>query len=351
MMRIISPAAMIAALLACASAETVLAHHSTAANFDESRMIEIEGEISANRLRNPHITFVVDVVNAAGETEHWTVESNSLSGLRRLKVSTEVFAVGEKVRVAGNPSRHKAHGIWATNVMRADGSEVLVDPGSKPIWTTEDTTSGTPLYTMEGDASEPELGIFRTWSHTRATNMLFPETTIPDFDIFSYPLTASARSAAEAFDPVTENPTLNCAPKGMPTIMEQPYPMEFVDEGNRLLVRMEEYDIVRTIHLDQDATPDGAAHGPLGYSTGRWEGNTLVVHTDHVNWGWFDQAGIPLTDDVQIDEEFTLADDGSRLDFKITITDSSTFTRPVVLEKFWLYVPGVEVKPYECLAN
>lgn len=328
-----------------------LAHHSTAANFDESKMVEIEGVISANRLRNPHITFVVDVVNNAGGTDKWTIESNSLSGLRRLKVSTEVFAVGERVRVAGNPSRHSPHGIWATNVMRDDGSEVLVDPGSEPIWTTEDTTSGTPLYTMEGDPSQPELGIFRTWSHTRATNMLFPETTVPDFDIFSYPLTDSARSAVESFDPVTQNPTLNCAPKGMPTIMEQPYPMEFVDQGDRLLVRMEEYDIVRTIHLDLDATPEGTEHGPLGFSTGRWDGNTLRVRTDHVSWGWFDQAGIPLSDDVQIDEEFRLSEDGSRLDFKITVTDSSTFTQPVSLEKFWLYVPGVEVKPYECLAE
>ena len=38
----------------------------------------------------------------------------------------------------------------------------------------------------------------------------------------------------------------------MPTIMEQPYPMEFMDRGQTILLRLEEYDTTRTIHLDAE---------------------------------------------------------------------------------------------------
>ena len=48
-----------------------------------------------------------------------------------------------------------------------------------------------------------------------------------------YPLTASARDYRENFDPVADNPIPGCTPKGMPYIMGQPYPIEFVDEGDR----------------------------------------------------------------------------------------------------------------------
>jgi len=67
-----------------------------------------------------------------------------------------------------------------------------------------------------------------------------------------------------------------------------------------------------------------------------------------VSWGHFDTVGIPLTEAAGIVERFTLAEDGSRLDYSMVVTDPNTFTAPVELEKYWLWIPGVEVQPYEC---
>ncbi len=67
------------------------------------------------------------------------------------------------------------------------------------------------------------------------------------------PLTASAAAARAAFDPLADEPTQNCAPKGMPYIMEQPYPIEFVKDGDDILLRMEEYDTVRRITMSTAA--------------------------------------------------------------------------------------------------
>jgi hypothetical protein len=164
----------------------------------------------------------------------------------------------------------------------------------------------------------------------------------------SYPLTPAARAALAAFDPLTDAPTLNCAPKGMPTIMEQPYPMEFIDQGERIVLRLEEYDTVRTIHLGS-TTPADQPRSLLGHSVGRWEGETLVVKTTRTNWHHFNTEGVQLlSDDVELVERFTPAADGSRLSYELTVTDPATFTEPVVLKKSWLSLPDVAVQRYQC---
>jgi hypothetical protein len=330
---------------------TAFAHHSTSANFLEDQMIEIEGTITSARLRNPHVRFTMSIVDDQGVEVEWLVETNSLSGLRRRDISTDVFAVGQTLRVAGNPGRQRDNSLWATNILINGNREVALDPGSVVRWSDDAEGFAGPNSMKEGDSSRPELGIFRVWSHTKATNMLFPETINPNFDLMSYPLTDAARDAVREFDPVTQNPTMDCAPKGMPTIMEQPYPMQFKVERGKIVIFMEEYDAVRTVHIETPESGLNVIGSHYGHSVGHWEGKILLVHTDHMNWGWFNQLGIPLNDDAKVDERFILAPDGSRLDYEMTVTAPSTFTEPVKLSKFWLYVPGVEVKPYDCLPD
>jgi hypothetical protein len=72
--------------------------------------------------------------------------------------------------------------------------------------------------------------------------VLFPEAVQANFDFSRYPLTAAARASLESFDFATDDPTVDCTPKGMPTIMEQPYPMEIVDRGDTIELLIEEYD-------------------------------------------------------------------------------------------------------------
>lgn len=330
---------------------TAVAHHSTSANFFEDQMIEIEGTITSARLRNPHVRFTVSVVDDAGNEVEWLVETNSLSGLRRRAVSTDVFAVGEKLRVAGNPGRQSETSLWATNILINGIREVTLDPGSTPRWSDDAEGMAGPTSMTVGDGSRPDLGIFRVWSHTKATNMLMPETVVPGFDLMSYPLTDAAKESVKNFDPVTQNPTRNCTPKGMPTIMEQPYPMRFTIERGNIVIYLEEYDTVRTVYMDTLNNSLNVTDSYYGHSVGHWEGNILLVRTTQMNWGWFNQLGIPLNDDAVVNERFILAADGSRLDYEMKVSAPSTFTKPVTLTKFWLYVPGVEVKPFDCLPD
>jgi hypothetical protein len=223
--------------------------------------------------------------------------------------------------------------------------------GLEPRWSGSERAVGDEslLMARDGDASRPDLGLFRVWSHTRTIPRLFPEVTDAAVDINAYPLTAAARAQLAQFDRSTDNPTANCVPKGMPTIMEAPYPIEFVRQGNGdILLKLEEYDLTRYIYMNPGVTRELAAPGPLGDSVGRWDWATLVVRTTRISWPFFSQLGIRQSPDVEIVERFTPTADGSRLDYEMTVTDARTFTRPVVLRQYWLWLPSVTLLPYEC---
>ena len=324
------------------------AHHSTYASFDESKVIELEGNITRVSWRNPHVRFTVSVADESGNEVSWKIETTSVSHLRNQDVPKSLLKVGDSVRVAGNPSKHGRTEMWVTNLLLSTGQELVIDSNGKSIWSDDVLGRTGARFAKEGDSSDPTRGVFGTWTHTFGIPMLFPETTDASFDVDSYPMTGKARALFEAYDPVADNPTANCAPKGMPTIMEQPYPMEISRQGEDIRLRIEEYDTVRLVHMNPPASPGDKKPNRLGYSVGRWDGAILVVETSMVNWGHFNQSGVPLSDDVSIKEYFTPSGDGSRLDYRAVIDDPATFTEPVELRKYWLNVPGVHVQPYEC---
>ena len=85
----------------------------------------------------------------------------------------------------------------------------------------------------------------------------------------------------------------------------------------------------------------------MGYSVGRWEGNTLIVETSRIDWPYFDGGGTPQSADVETVERFAVSQDQERLDYRITITDPVTLTEPAVIERYWLAL-GETVEPFEC---
>jgi hypothetical protein len=338
------------------------AHHSFFGRFDRQGMMELEGEVTEVLWRNPHTYLTLRAVDANGATADWEIETSSLSVLRRQGI-VDTIHVGDRIRIAGYPPTSDKNEIYVRHVLLPDGRELLMDTGLQPRWSERTLGGDSVLAVREGDPSRSELGVFRIWSFVRNGPRLFREVVDPTFDVQSYPLTDAARTALAEFDIVTQNPTANCLPKGMPTIMEQPYPIELVqlDDGD-VLLRIEEYDLERAIHMDGDAgtdSGDGDAAtparvtseiplSPLGFSTGVWDGRTLVVTTTRVSWPYFSQIGIPQSPAVAIVEHFAPTADGSRLDYSMTVTDPATFTEPVTVSTYWIYVPGVELLPYEC---
>jgi len=124
-----------------------------------------------------------------------------------------------------------------------------------------------------------------------------------------------------------DNETANCLPQGMPGIMGQPYPMEFLLTPGQVTIVIEAYQQVRHIYTDGrslPADPDPKFHGS---SVGRWEGDTLVVET--VGFSPLTQlaANTPHSDKMRIGERFKLAD-ADTMTIETTITDPEALTSP-----------------------
>ena len=138
-----------------------------------------------------------------------------------------------------------------------------------------------------------------------------------------------------------------CGPEGMPRIMMTLFPYEFVDRGSEIRVRTELYDTERIVHMDRTAPPAGEPRSVLGYSVGEWRDGALVIQTSLSNWPYFDQIGTPLSEDVRIEERYTLSDDQTRLDVEITVTDPTTFKSPAIIRNSWLAY-GDTIQRYDC---
>ena len=104
--------------------------------------------------------------------------------------------------------------------------------------------------------------------------------------------------------------------------MLMPFPIEFIDRGDTIVLNIEEWDNSRTIYLDADPDAD-VDYSRLGYSVGRWEGDTLVVETKHFNT-WHRLRGYGV-ENLTVIERFRRSSD-NKLIYGFTVDDPSTFT-------------------------
>ena len=87
----------------------------------------------------------------------------------------------------------------------------------------------------------------------------------------------------------------------------------------------------------------------MGFSRGHWDGDTLVVETDHIAAAYFDPDGVPQSDDLMLVERFIPNANFDRLDYRVTVTDPIYFSQPFDLTRYFTWQPGDSVHAYECL--
>jgi hypothetical protein len=135
------------------------------------------------------------------------------------------------------------------------------------------------------------------------------------------------RAAAAGAPQPEDNNTANCLPPGMPGIMTQPYPMEFLMTPGKVTIIIEAYTQVRHIYTDGRPLPEEPDPKFFGTSIGRWEGDTLVAETvgfnDHVQLA----RGVPHSDKMKIVERFKLTD-ADTMSIETTITDPGVLAAP-----------------------
>lgn len=296
----------------------VSAHHSVA-EYDRSAIREIEGELVDVIWRNPHVRFTVRAPGSDGQLHDWELETSTVYVLGRSGLDGSRFPDSGRVRAAGWASRSRA-AMRVTNMLLPDGTEVLLAGAAGNRWS--DDYAG-ELINARADRAERDL--FRVWS---TENPGTYGQTLEQSEI-RLTETAHARMARSVeFDP--------CVPQGMPSLMYNPLPIEFVEIGDTIELRMTAFGVVRTIHMKEGVNGAAVEPSDLGYSVGRRSGDTLEVRTRRVSWPYFDDNAVPQTENVEILERFSLVDGKSRLVYNQTVTDSESFVEPITASWDWI---------------
>ncbi len=131
----------------------------------------------------------------------------------------------------------------------------------------------------------------------------------------------------------TNDPHHYCDPIGVPRADLSKRPIEIVQTEDEIYIFYEEDHIWRQIYMDGRAIPEAPDPSYLGYSVGRWEGDTLVVETAGFNdQTWLDDAGHPHSDALHVVERFRRAGSDA-LQVSVTIED------PKAYSKIWTSAP------------
>lgn len=315
-----------------------LSHHSRF-EYDGSELAEVQGTVESVFWRNPHVRFVVGRTTPAGE-ERWEMEGGPVNGLERAGIERGAIQVGDRVTVLGLVSKRSGNAMLPIRLTREDDQPVvLARDRAAALGLLDEAAPTRTLASEEVELARREAdGIFRVWTNIGRTQTRS-----------SHPLTAAARAAKESWNQPTDDLALRCIQAGMPEAMVSPFPIEIIDEGERIVVRLEEWDNVRVIHLNAVGEAGSQPASRLGHSVGRWDGRDLVVRTTRIDYPFLDDRGTPQSEAVEIEERFILSEDETRLDWTARVTDPNTFTEPTTLPMMhWEWVPGERIKPYNC---
>jgi hypothetical protein len=171
-------------------------------------------------------------------------------------------------------------------------------------------------------------------------------------------MTPYAQARMKAYRSLTDgtddSPGKWCVGTGMPGSMlgSGGYPMEILQRPEQIIIVYEAHAEIRRIYFgSRNAPPEDRVPGRNGYSSGRWEGDTLVVETDNLV-DQLDQRNTSHSDEAKIVERYRLGPKDAQgrrtLIAEMTMTDPKFYTAPVKSTKTWAEVPNGRVLPYDC---
>ncbi len=159
---------------------------------------------------------------------------------------------------------------------------------------------------------------------------------------------AQALAAAQKWQP-SDDMSLTNACKA-PTIvyaMQGPFPMEIYQGTEFIIFKLEYFDLMRVVFMDGRKPDASTPDSKVGYSVGRWDGDTLVVETTHLEAGTILNNGLAHSNKTRVLERFRLSADGKEL------LATQEFEDPDTLENRGARFIGWQKKndhvyPYEC---
>lgn len=315
------------------------AHHSFAPHFDINKPVDISGTVTEFEQRNPHAYLHLHAQDADGRSVDWICESHGVTQLSRNGITADMFKPGSAIRIQGSQHRRDEHQCFFNTVYLSDGRVLSVD-GPRGL------ANKTPPVAQRDS-------LFGTWLLLPANRPTSGPQFMMDF------MTDAAKAAVAKYDPFKMDPTYRCEPVAIRRGWFAPgTPMAIKKDGNNIVIQHEWMDIKRVVHMNEKAAPAGTPASILGYSRGHFEGDTLVVETDHYNQGVLNQfvevkgqpmRGLLHSTALRTVERINFDKAGNRIKLVIEHYDPEYFTRDFPLSEAEFAASDLEIKPFGCI--
>ncbi|MGE3509484.1 MAG: hypothetical protein AB7N65_11430 [Vicinamibacterales bacterium] len=151
---------------------------------------------------------------------------------------------------------------------------------------------------------------------------------VVDGDEIPYTPEARAKKAQLAAEWLKHDPEIKCYLPGVPRATYMPYPFQIVQgaAANDILITYEFASASRIVRMNTSL--ESPADAWMGWSRGRWDGDTLVVDVTGFNGeAWFDRAGDFQTPSLHVVERYT-PKGRDVIEYEATIEDPAIYTRP-----------------------
>ncbi|MWV27253.1 hypothetical protein [Aurantiacibacter rhizosphaerae] len=161
--------------------------------------------------------------------------------------------------------------------------------------------------------------------------------------------TPEALAKAQEWQP-EDDMTLDrvCLPPSIVYALQGPFPFEIHQTDELIVIRYEYFDQVRLVFMDDRTAPADYPHSKMGFSTGQWDGDELVIETTHIMPSTITNNGLDHSADLRMVERYRIDGESGRLVATQWFTDPSTITKDGVRWIEWEKREGQHVYPYEC---
>jgi len=352
-------------------AASVQAQHTLAAKFDVTKPLTLTGTVTQVDWANPYVHVLMKVPGDPLPTL-WAVEVEGPIILTNNGWSESSLTPGDVIRVEGYIARNGSKQISGKSlVVTRTGRQVYVGSNGTPRQ--RPTASGaTPRWPDGRPRLGPPPGETGYWGYP-SRGYLVEDGVNVQMDPYGLLNTINDAPRVAPMQPwalgiyrlrqstfLQRDPMLlSCKPPGGPRQFQQLYGFQFVEQPDfkRVFVLLgggnRNRRIIYTDGRKQVGQIQGNDDNPLfyGQAVARWEGDTFVVDTRSFNEEfWFDNGGLPHTDQLHLTERFTRADMGT-MRYEVTVDDPGAYTRPWKSSWTLSWVPGEETPYFLCQDN
>ena len=339
---------LVAITMAAGVITSVQAHHSFAI-YDQENPVTMSGVVREHRWTNHHAAVILTITNEDGSETDWVLDQGPVNMLSRQGWTRDTLKPGDRITVEFSPL-HSGQPGGLLGSWEFTGEPKVELTGAGTILRGE-RPDPVPMSTAEarnfnGVWANASGGIHFDTLRTNSRRDQQPPLR-PEY-MRQWQQRWTDADAGEA----TTDPTALCIPPGFPRFLTMVLPGEILQAEHQLNWYAEFAEATVRVYLDGREIPEDLVPSFNGFSTGHWEGNTLVVQTVGLRGDTLvDTTGVPHSDQLTVNWRMTKVTP-DYFEVAIELVDPVVFTEPWTTTKYYSRLPeGEFVQEYACQAG